>query len=315
MIKMPEKKRDGYFELTRKILKFHSDDSVRAFKRQILLSKDLICKFQIVGSIKFPEKDIQLTNGIILKPHSHIIVGKKIDNITREEWDQLYRAEYIIDGSIKVDNDDAETLEKAVTKINETIALISFLFRGKFSWRPNPPFASEGVGSTILSEKSIEYLSYITNKYNLLPLNNKNDVYRAIEWYATGVNSLSKFNQFLCYWRAFEILIHMWHYQFNKKDYKETEFGYEPKPGVIYDAGKTALNHLFDKEYANKKYLECFGEKANDENSLYFIRNKITHGKMYERDTRLKYYDDKKLYNMIKIAKEVILKSIEKLSH
>lgn len=290
------------------IMRMSSDPRVQHYLRVLLLENDTRLRFQIIGGLAIKQRKIELPNGIVLEPHpSGSLDGKKVNEITHEEWKQLYEQEYVIDGYIDVGlrpaEDIAQQVASVVERIEGAVNLLSFYMRAKLRWIPTQP-VSDSKGNSIILPATIEtrdsvhpekghIASFIGlfQQIESLPEQHRVDMYRAIDWFQQGINSLSVFNQFLSFWLAIETLARSLY------------------PRVKDKTGKTQIRNAFCKllgDEAHEKVEKCFGEKE----PLIGIRIDIAHGKISESDTAQKSRVQKRIYEIQQLAKDFLLNTL-----
>jgi len=309
-----------FMKLTFEVSQLSDNDIVRGWMRHIRLSKNLKLEFRLVGAIQFPEKEILLGNDIRLKPHPHKWQGRKMISSNIEEsfkicelLNQMYRGEFLVEGWMNVENGKKETLENALKEINITVNVLSFHANSKLTWEPIHKFTSKGVGSRIYSDKNVEDANSLIKKIRKMsPSDITEDIFRTLDWYRTGLYSPSKFNQFLSFWRCIETLIDTWNRYVHPEHYHKRgdKTGERKYDYALKDVAKTAFCILLkDDSNKDKIYSMCF-QNSDTKKSWSWIRNKIAHGRIYEGNIGQKYCNEKTIYNIRRIAKKMILKSI-----
>lgn len=289
-----------------------SDPGVINYLQVLFLRNDTRFRFQIMGNLAIKQREIDLPNGIVIEPHPvGSLDGKKISEVTPEEWKQLYEQEYVIDGYIDIRlrkkvGEIVQQVTSVVEQIERTVNLLSFYIGAKLRWTPAQS-VSDSRGSSIIlplpigardsvhvEEGHIASFIRLLEQIESLPEKHRIDMYRAIDWFQQGINSPSVFNQFLSFWLAIETLA-------------GSMF-----PKVKDKSGKTQIRNAFresfgkETEEAKEKVEKCFGEKE----PLIGIRIDIAHGSISESDTAQKSRVQKRIYEIQQLAKEFLLSTL-----
>ena len=294
------------------ISRMSSDTRVQHYLRVLLLENDSRFRFQIMGGLAIKQNKIELPNGIVLEPHPlGSLAGKKVSEITTEEWKQLYEQEYVIDGHIDIGLQKTKEIAQQVTSVAEvierTVNLLSFYMGAKLRWLPARTVSDSKGNSIILpvpieerasvhpEEGHINSFIGLLRQIEILPEKHRVDMYRAIDWFQQGINSPSVFNQFLSLWLAIETLARSLY------------------PKVRDKSGKTQIRNAFYEvlgEQAEEKVEKCFGRKE----PLIDIRINIAHGTISESDTAQKSRVQKRIYEIQRLAKDFLLNTLRTIA-
>ena len=89
---------------------------------------------------------------------------------------------------MNIKNGHKKTLEKALKEINTTVNILSFHANSKLTWEPRRKFVSEGISSTIYSNKEVEEVSNLIESIRKMPSSDiKEDIFRSLDLYRTGL--------------------------------------------------------------------------------------------------------------------------------
>ena len=240
-------------------------------------------------------------------------------------------------GVIKPEAIDKEHVGRSYKKIDETVNLLSLLY-GVGDWKPRM-FRIRTSSALIMQHAHLTKVdTFLKSIYTKLDDREKEDYFRALDWYRQGISSKSLINKFLAFYNSIESFSDGY-YQMHKSKIKKTkpekencikEYFEDESIILISDIKRKHIQECHSKclhtsakgkmEFAFKIVFESDNNmidklsekffKQNDNDSFIKIRNDIAHGNLSEYNVADRELLERKISEIRRMARDFLIKVI-----